>query len=664
MRFRISVLATAAILFGFALAFSPRLSSQAPQRAGEVSRLIPAVNIDRGDQRLVAEAQAPVFWRDVVATQRLARARIALEDGSILNVGSNSSLRIIQHDAQAQQTELQLNFGRVRAKVAHLAHPGAKFEIHTPVATAGVVGTDFFLQQGEGGAPPSGKIDVAILPFAAVPGTSASQANSEALAKQLSDGIAQSGRTSAAVIAPPAGASEPLSPQDAAQAGQATNASLVLLPTIQQAQAKEIQQGFGGFGRFHIPVVGGGNLKHVGTEVQLQVQVIRSADGVKLDSLNADSKKNFNKVNVDLAGYSTDLGSADVDNPDFQKSPLGQTLQNAMAKLVALVQSQTAKALQQASTAASPSAAFHNDVATVLDFEGSVRFCNLKQQCVSVGPGMMSTIRDGQPPDPPHPAPQSVIQDAEQSTEVGPATPPAPVQTASAPPPIAPEATGAAPVLPSGPAPPCGPPSATGSSVFAKGAQRATGNLANWNFLLRPFSATMVATAKSRVTQMKYYVTGGAIRMETEQNGKQSIVIMRTDCGLMWTIMPQQKMYMEIDFGAFKSLAKGLGGTPGGSNVTNAVRMPDAKFTREKIGTEQLGPYFCDKYRFTVISESKTYSGVMWAARQLNGFPVKWLDERTGNTIEYRDIDLGPQNPSLFEPPAGYRKMTMPGFGH
>jgi len=656
MKLRISVPAITALLLGVAI-FSPSLLlSQAPRRAGQVSRLIPAVNIDRGDQRLVAQAQAPVFWQDVVATQRLARARISLEDGSILNVGSNSSLRIIQHDAQAQQTLLQLNFGRVQAKVTHLSRPGAKFKIRTPVATAGVVGTKFFLQQGEGGPPPGGKIDVAVLPFTAASGVSTSEANTEALAKQLGDQLGEAGKVSSAVIAPPAGVTGPMGTQAAAQAGQSTDAQLVLLPVIEQAQAKEMGHGFGGgFGRFHIPVVGG-QLQRVSTNVQLHVQLIRSADGSVLKSADALSKKSFNNVNVNVAGYSTDLGSADVNSPDFQKSPLGQTLADAMSKLVAQVESQASAALRATGAPVPSGPPFNNDFARVVDFEGMVRFCNLKQQCVNVGPGMTSTIRDGQPPDPPHPASPSVIQDAEQSTEVGPATHAAPVETASTSSSSAPPSV---PVLPTASSAPCGPLSPTGSAAVAQEMERKTGSVANWNFLTRPFSATMVTTAKNQVTQMKYYVVPGAMRMEIEQNGKQMITIMRTDCGLMWMVMPQQKMYMEMAFGG---ATKSTGGAAGGSNVMNAVHMPNVKFDRRKIGTEQVGQYFCDKYRYTIIEQNNTYTGTMWTARQLNGFPVKWFDDKTGSTIEFRNINLGPQNPSLFEPPAGYRKMVMPGM--
>ncbi|MGB6076464.1 MAG: DUF4412 domain-containing protein [Candidatus Acidiferrales bacterium] len=633
------------------ISLSAPLFSQAPQPAGQVSQLIPAVNIDRGSQRLVAQAQAAVFWNDLVATQPMGRARIALGDGSVLNVGSNSSLRVIQHDASAQQTQLELGYGRIRAKVVPLTHSGAAFQIKTPVATAGIVGTDFFLQQGQG-APPPAKIDVAVLPFSAASSVALSDANTEALAKQLGTQLGQSGQVSSAMISPAPGAAAPIGPQAAAQSGQATNATIVLVPVIQQAEAKESTHGLGGLGRFHVPGAGSGQLKHVDADVDLQVQMIRTADGTVLKTIDASSKKGFNNVNVNAEGYSTNFGAADVNNPQFQKSPLGQTLADAMANLVSQVQSQSSDALKQDASSAPAAPAFDNSVATVIDFEGSVRFCNLQQQCVTVGPGMMSTIHAGQPPDPPHPADSSFVADAQQSTEVGSAPASAPAEAASTAPPNA-------PVLPaSSPSVACGVPS--GKALPQAGAASA---VAGWDFALRPFAATMVMTMKGRVSQMRYFATPGALRMEmtdTSGNGGQMIMIMRTDCRLMWTVMPEQQMYMEINLANFK---RGGSASAGSQNIANAARMPDAKIDRQNLGSEQVGQYMCDKYRITVTTDKGTYVGTVWSARQLKGFPVKWLDDKTGMTMEFRDIDLGPQNPTLFMPPAGYRKMTMPGMG-
>ena len=121
-----------------------------PQHAGKLTAVLPVVNVIRGPQQTPASTSEAVYWGDVINTGHLARARVALDDGSVLSVGSDSNLTVTKHDGGAQQTELDLNYGRVRAKAVKQVKPGASFQIRTPTGVAGVVGTDFALDsQGE-----------------------------------------------------------------------------------------------------------------------------------------------------------------------------------------------------------------------------------------------------------------------------------------------------------------------------------------------------------------------------------------------------------------------------------------------------------------------------------------------------------------------------------
>jgi ferric-dicitrate binding protein FerR (iron transport regulator) len=115
------------------------------QRAGEVSRVIPAVSIARGSQKITASTRSVVYWYDLVNTQVNGRARIALDDGSVLNVGSESSMLVKEYNAGAQQTDLELTYGKLRTQAVKITKPDGKFQVHTPAGVAGVVGTDFFV---------------------------------------------------------------------------------------------------------------------------------------------------------------------------------------------------------------------------------------------------------------------------------------------------------------------------------------------------------------------------------------------------------------------------------------------------------------------------------------------------------------------------------------
>lgn len=83
-----------------------------------------------------------VLCDDLVETK--ARVLVTLDDGSILNVGSNSSLRVVQDNAQTRQTDLTLTFGKMRVRAQKLS-TGQRFQVRTATAVLGVMGTDFFV---------------------------------------------------------------------------------------------------------------------------------------------------------------------------------------------------------------------------------------------------------------------------------------------------------------------------------------------------------------------------------------------------------------------------------------------------------------------------------------------------------------------------------------
>lgn len=85
----------------------------------------------------------PLGWGDVLRTGARGRLRIRLNDSSLLSLGSSSTLRVVKHDAGSQQTSLELGYGRIRCRVSKLTGAGASFDLRTPTAVAGVIGTDF-----------------------------------------------------------------------------------------------------------------------------------------------------------------------------------------------------------------------------------------------------------------------------------------------------------------------------------------------------------------------------------------------------------------------------------------------------------------------------------------------------------------------------------------
>ena len=113
----------------------------ADQTAGHITALIPAAT--RNTQP--AQARDTLDWNDLLQTSQTGRLRAGLNDGSILSLGSSSELRVVQHDAATQQTSLELNYGKLRNRVVKITQPNGKYEVKTPNAVIGVIGTDFYV---------------------------------------------------------------------------------------------------------------------------------------------------------------------------------------------------------------------------------------------------------------------------------------------------------------------------------------------------------------------------------------------------------------------------------------------------------------------------------------------------------------------------------------
>ncbi|MBI4458561.1 MAG: FecR domain-containing protein, partial [Acidobacteria bacterium] len=121
-------------------------NSLAQEKAGAVRIVLPPGEVarQRGAQvvRTNATKGMTVYYRDVLETGVGGRLRARLDDGSILALGPQSRIEVIEHDAQTQQSSFQLQYGRVRAQVVRMTRPGSRFEVRTNTAVAGVLGTD------------------------------------------------------------------------------------------------------------------------------------------------------------------------------------------------------------------------------------------------------------------------------------------------------------------------------------------------------------------------------------------------------------------------------------------------------------------------------------------------------------------------------------------
>lgn len=172
------------------------------------------------------------------------------------------------------------------------------------------------------------------------------------------------------------------------------------------------------------------------------------------------------------------------------------------------------------------------------------------------------------------------------------------------------------------------------------------------DFLMK---VTQGAGGKTVTIPGKVYYSKGKERRETEMMGHKSISIRRDDKNLFWTLMPEQRMYMQ------HSLDEQQKGDP-----TAAIYDGDIKMT--KLGREKVNGVKTDKYKMMMTDpQEKPIEGFIWLSKENVPIRVKGTSqegsEKSHFVIDTTNLKFGRQPGSLFEVPADYQRMQMPVFG-
>jgi outer membrane lipoprotein-sorting protein len=165
--------------------------------------------------------------------------------------------------------------------------------------------------------------------------------------------------------------------------------------------------------------------------------------------------------------------------------------------------------------------------------------------------------------------------------------------------------------------------------------------------MAKEYSATMVSKSAGQTITTQIYMKPEKFRTDTKMAGTSTIV--RRDLNKVWTIMPAQKIYMEM---------QQMADAPSTQAVEDKVK---GEVSRKKVGSETINGHPSTKYEITTEADGKTMQIYQWWATDIS-FPVKTAAVDGSWSMEYRDIQIGSQPDSLFEIPAGYKKMTLPGM--
>lgn len=169
------------------------------------------------------------------------------------------------------------------------------------------------------------------------------------------------------------------------------------------------------------------------------------------------------------------------------------------------------------------------------------------------------------------------------------------------------------------------------------------------------FSADLTMTIKApdggqaHIIQGKLYSIKGKERRDISSLGRTTAIINDRDNDQMWTLMPEQKMYMlNQDSGARK-------------DPERMIRDGELKMT--EMGTEKVNGHAATKYKLESTENGENaFSGYAWLNKQ--NIPLRFEGTAIGNgmrqeiEIEYANIVVARQDPQLFVVPSDYRPMN------
>jgi len=170
------------------------------------------------------------------------------------------------------------------------------------------------------------------------------------------------------------------------------------------------------------------------------------------------------------------------------------------------------------------------------------------------------------------------------------------------------------------------------------------------------YSADLITTRKGGTpVSTRVYVDGNKRRTESDSNGG-TVIIQRGDLNEQYILTSSSKTYLERSLGRRGSVS------------------PAERYKRlgiAKTGTEEVNGELCDKYRYgtdrqiaqipevrvaPALRNRPRVSGFIWVSPSTHMI-VK--SENPGSTSEWKNIKIGPQDASLFEVPADYKKAEQ-----
>ena len=167
------------------------------------------------------------------------------------------------------------------------------------------------------------------------------------------------------------------------------------------------------------------------------------------------------------------------------------------------------------------------------------------------------------------------------------------------------------------------------------------------------YSADATVENEEGTTKQKIFMTPTKERKEMlTGSGEGAVQIFRYDNKVMWMLMPSEHMYMEYP----------IGGGPSKGSDTSQWTYEDTA-----MGEETLNGVRVTKYKTIATStDGKKYGGFSWRTKEGINLKQDLLykegTEKKRMLTELSNLQVGTQDPKLFEIPDGFNKFDMGGM--
>ncbi|MBH0179371.1 MAG: hypothetical protein HP491_16290 [Nitrospira sp.] len=168
------------------------------------------------------------------------------------------------------------------------------------------------------------------------------------------------------------------------------------------------------------------------------------------------------------------------------------------------------------------------------------------------------------------------------------------------------------------------------------------------------YSADQTIETADGATKITIYSTPTMERQEFVDGGQKMINITRFDKKVIWNVMPEEKMYIEMATGSPK-------------DKKEKPDLADFKIEQTPMGQETVNGIALNKGKMIMTgNDGSKMGGFMWTTKEgivtkLDAISVE-KGKKDRFKLELTNLKIGKQPVSLFEVPKDYEKVDMGGM--